>query len=278
MQYLVGRTYRTGERQKGPLTTLDAKPLKDKVAIITGASRGIGRGIALGFADAGATVVLTARSMKDLNAVATEVEARGARALVLHMDAYDYDEVEGIVDETSREFGRLDVLVNNAGGSRNVEGGWLGFMETSHRALEDLFRLNLFSPYVAAQKAARAMMEQRDGVIINITSTMAFYPSARVQPYSAAKVALQELTKLWAIELGPYNIRVNAIGPGPVASAQIDKIVVTQEDRAAVDASVPLGRIGQPEDVAGAAVFLASDAARWITGAAILISGGRRGS
>jgi 7-alpha-hydroxysteroid dehydrogenase len=253
---------------------MSEQPLRNKVAIITGASRGIGKGIALAFADAGADLVLAARSIDDLEKTAEEAERRGVRAIVAKMDAYDIDEVESVIAQTHSQFGRIDILVNNAGGSRNVEGGWLGFLDTSHRALEELFRLNVFSPYVAAQAAARVMKDHGGGVIINITSIFAFYPSAKVQPYSAAKAALQELTKLWAVELGPFQIRVNAIAPGPVESAQIDKIATTQEIRAAIAAGVPLGRIGRPEDIGHLAVFLASDKASWISGAAILAGGG----
>lgn len=250
------------------------RPLRHKVAVITGASRGIGRGIALAFAEAGAHLVLAARSVVDLERTAEEAERRGVRAIVAKMDAYRFDEVESAVAQAQAQFGRLDVLVNNAGGSRNVVGGSLGFLQTTHQALEDLFRLNLLSPYVAAQAAARAMKASGGGVIINITSIYAFYPSAKVQPYSAAKAALQELTKLWAVELGPFQIRVNAIAPGPVESAQIDKIATTEAIRAAIAASVPLGRIGRPEDIGHLAVFLASDKGSWISGAAILAGGG----
>ena len=121
------------------------------------------------------------------------------------------------------------------------------------------------------------MQTQGSGCIINITSTLSFYPSDRIQPYSAAKIALQELTKLWAAELGPKGIRVNAIGPGPIQSAQIEKVIAANPARKeAMVAEVPLGRIGEPADVGAACVFLASDAAEWISGATLLISGGKR--
>jgi 7-alpha-hydroxysteroid dehydrogenase len=253
------------------------KPLQGKIALITGASRGIGKGIALSFADAGADLLLAARSVEDLDQTAAEASGRGVRAETIRMDAFDLEQVNGAVDATTERFGRIDVLVNNAGGSRNVDGGWLGFMESTPEIVRGLFELNLFSPYFAAQRAAAAMVRQGAGNIINITSTFAFYPSEVVQPYSAAKIALQELTKLWASELGPKGVRVNAIGPGPVESAQLDKIFAGKPELEAEMAStVPLGRLGLPSDVGAAAVFLASDAAEWITGATLLISGGRR--
>jgi 7-alpha-hydroxysteroid dehydrogenase len=254
------------------------RPLEGKVALITGASRGIGKGIALSFAEAGAHLLLAARSMDDLEQTAREASVHGVRAETIHMDAYDIDQVHAAVDAVTVRFGRIDVLVNNAGGSRNVDGGWLGFMDSTPRAVRELFELNVFSPYFAAQRAAQTMGEQGSGTIINISSPLADYPSARIQPYSVAKIAIQEFTKLWAYELGSKGIRVNAIAPGPIASAQIDKVIASNPARSleTMVAEVPLGRIGQPTDVGAAAVFLASDAAEWISGATILVSGGKR--
>jgi NAD(P)-dependent dehydrogenase (short-subunit alcohol dehydrogenase family) len=193
------------------------------------------------------------------------------------MDAFDLDSVTAAVDATVERFGRIDILVNNAGGSRNVEGGWLGFKDSTPRMVRELFELNLYSPYFAAHRAAEHMERQGNGVIINITSALADYPSARIQPYSAVKLALQELGKLWAEELGPKGIRVNSIAPGVIDSAQIDKIRAVRADYDETSAkSIPLGRIGIPTDIGAAAVFLASDEAAFITGASLVVSGGRR--
>jgi NAD(P)-dependent dehydrogenase (short-subunit alcohol dehydrogenase family) len=253
------------------------RPLEGKATLVTGASRGIGKGIALIFAEAGADVAVSARSMDDLEQTAAECRAFGVRAETIFMDAFDLESVDACVDAVGERFGRIDVLVNNAGGSRNVDGGWLGFMESTPRIVRELFELNVFSPYFAAQRAASAMVQQGSGCIINISSPLADYPSARIQPYSVAKVAIQEFTKLWAFELGSHGIRVNAIAPGPIQSAQIEKVIATNpaREQAMVD-EVPLGRIGQPADVGSAAVFLASDAAEWISGATLLVSGGKR--
>jgi 7-alpha-hydroxysteroid dehydrogenase len=250
--------------------------LEGKSALITGASRGIGKGIALSFAQAGADLVLSARTMSDLEETAVAARKFGVSVHAVYMDAYDFETVNAAVDAVTEHFGKIDTIVNNAGGSRNVDGGWLGFMESTPRMVRELFELNLFSPYFSAQRAAEAMTRQGHGVIINITSSLADYPSDRIQPYSAVKLALQELTKLWAVELGPKGIRVNAIAPGPVESAQIEKIRVTRPDYD-MQANIPLGRIGQPSDIGSAAVFLSSDEASWITGASLLVSGGRRG-
>jgi 7-alpha-hydroxysteroid dehydrogenase len=256
---------------------MNDRPLEGKAALVTGASRGIGKGIALKFAEAGADLLLAARSMDDLEQTAVEARSHGTRAEVIRMDAYELDDVNAAVDAVTTRFGRIDVLVNNAGGSRNVDGGWLGFMESTPEIVRELFELNVFSPYFAAQRAALAMEQQGFGSIINISSPLADYPSARIQPYSVAKIAIQEFTKLWAFELGPKGIRVNAIAPGPIQSAQIEKLIAANpaREQAMID-EVPLGRIGQPADVGAAAVFLASDAAEWISGATLLIAGGKR--
>jgi 7-alpha-hydroxysteroid dehydrogenase len=231
----------------------------------------------LSFAEAGADLIVSARSMDDLEQTARECREHGVRAEAVHMDAFDLDEVYAAIDAVTDRYGKIDALVNNAGGSRNVDGGWLGFMASEERTVRDLFDLNLFSPYFAARHAAQAMADQGSGSILNITSTLAFYPSDRIQPYSVAKLALQEFTKLWAAELGAQGIRCNAIGPGPVESAQLDKIFALDPDaRQNRIEGVPLGRLGVPADVGKAAVFLASDDAEWITGATLLISGGRR--
>jgi 7-alpha-hydroxysteroid dehydrogenase len=256
---------------------LSEKVLKDKVAVVTGASRGIGKGIALEFADAGANVVVTGRTVPDLELTAAEIEARGARSLVVKMDAFDYTQVEAAIDESVSHFGQIDVLVNNAGGSRNVENGWVGLMDAGVETVDAVFRLHVSSPYVAARKAAAAMIERgQGGSIINITSAFAQYPSERVQNYSAAKVALNEMTKLWAVELGRHKIRVNAICPGTTRSATLTKLLPTPEAEAEAVRTIPMGRLGEPSDMGKCAVFLASDAGEWVSGASILISGGWR--
>jgi NAD(P)-dependent dehydrogenase (short-subunit alcohol dehydrogenase family) len=258
---------------------MSPRPLQGKAALVTGASRGIGVGIATKLAEAGADVLLSARSMDDLETTAKMCRAHGVRAETVYMDAYDLASVNAAVDATTERFGKIDILVNNAGGSRNVEGGWQGFMASTLEMVRGLFELNLISPYFAAHRAAEAMIRQGGGGnIINITSPLAHYPSDRIQPYSAAKCALDELTKLWAVELGPKGIRVNAIAPGPIESAQLEKIRVQRPDYdAETSAKIPLGRIGRPDEVGAACVFLCSDDASWISGSSLLIAGGKRG-
>ena len=146
------------EMLKGYSFSMDQKPLADRAALITGASRGIGKGVAINFAEAGADVLLSARSMADLEETAAEARKHGVRAETVYMDSYDLDSVNAAVDAVTERFGKIDVLVNNAGGSRNVDGGWLGFRESTPRIVRELFELNVFSPYFAAQRAAEAMI------------------------------------------------------------------------------------------------------------------------
>jgi NAD(P)-dependent dehydrogenase (short-subunit alcohol dehydrogenase family) len=256
---------------------MGARTLEGKAALVTGASRGIGKGIALSLAEAGANLLLSARSMDDLEQTAVEARKHGVRAETISMDAYDLDQVNAAVDAVTERFGKIDILVNNAGGSRNVDGGWLGFMDSTPRIVRELFELNVFSPYFAAQRAAKAMEKQGGGSIINISSPYCDYPSAQVQPYSVAKIAINEFTKLWAYELGSKGIRVNSIAPGPIESAQIDKVFAANPDRKRdMVKEIPLGRMGVPDDVGKAVVYLASDAASFVSGATLLIAGGKR--
>lgn len=256
---------------------MSEKPLLGKVVIVTGASRGIGKGIALAFAEAGADLVLSARTIPDLEQTAREVEALGRRALVVEMDSYKYDTVEAVITRAVEHFGRLDVLVNNAGGSRNVPDGWKGFLEADHISVERLLQMHIVSPYAAAKAAAKVMMDQgQGGVIINIDSALAHYPSSSVQNYSATKRALQEMTKLWAVDLGPYGIRVNSVGPGITRSATTEKLFDDAEAEAAASLTVPLRRLGEPSDIANVCVFLCTDKAEWVSGATIMVSGGQR--
>ena len=251
--------------------------LLNKVGLVTGASRGIGRGIALAFAEQGAHVVLAARSTGQLEQVAKEIQALGGRAHVVKTDLFDNDAVRGMVKEAASEFGRLDILVNNAGGAGiYVRGGGRGFLDTKLDAWQGIYQLNLTAPFIAAQEAAQMMATNGGGSIINITSGVALYGIPEAQAYSGAKAALHHLTPVWAAELGRYGIRVNEIVPGGVETANMAGLISTPQDRAAVEARIPLGRIGQPSDIAAAAVFLGSDEAAWISGATLAVNGGAR--
>ena len=250
--------------------------LEGKKAVVTGASRGIGRGIAIGFAEQGADVVLASRSVAELEETKAGVEAHGRRAVVAETDFMDLARAALPIQVALDQLGGLDILVNNAGGAgAYIEGGSEQLLDTPVEAMEAMMRLNVLAPAALAKRAAEALKDTGGGSIVNITSTAAMVPRGHLHAYSAAKAAMAAFTFAWAESLGPYNIRVNAIAPGGVMSGNLARLVDTPEKRATVEAKIPLGRIGEPTDAAAAAIFLASDEAAWVNGATILLSGGR---
>jgi NAD(P)-dependent dehydrogenase (short-subunit alcohol dehydrogenase family) len=253
--------------------------LQDRVAIVTGASRGSGRAIALALAQEGADILLAARSVAELQSVQAEIEALGRRALVVPTDMQNAAEVAALPDRAVAGFGRLDILVNNAGGAgAYIEGGTTGLLDTTLAAWDGIMGLNLRGPFIAAQAAAQIMARNGGGVILNVSSANGMFPRASYQAYSAAKSALNTLTTLWAVELGEYGVRVNAIAPGMIEAGKNGaRLMNSPQARAEREAMIPAGRLGKPGDIAALAVFLASDAAAYISGAVVLASGGWRG-
>lgn len=251
--------------------------LAGKVAVVTGASRGIGRGIALAYAEHGADLVLASRSVGDLEKLRAEIEKLGRSAVVVETDMLDLSQAPKPVEVALAEFGKLDVLVNNAGGAgAYIEGGSEELLDTPVEAVSRLMQLNVIAPAAITKAAAVAMKARGSGSIINITSLVAHVPRGHLHAYSAAKAAMEAFTVAWSESLGPYGIRVNAIAPGGVMSGNLARLVDTDEKKAALTAKIPIGRIGVPEDAAACAVFLASDEASWVSGASLLLSGGRR--
>jgi 7-alpha-hydroxysteroid dehydrogenase len=250
---------------------MDKFKLTNKVAIITGAGRGVGKGIALAFAEAGADIVCASRSLEQIEATATEIRKRDRKAVVFQADVRDAEQVENMVKKTIEEFGRLDILVNNAGGTFFSQ-----LTETSRNAFEAILRENLTSCFLCSKAAARVMMEQGGGNIINISSRAGQQGAINLGPYSAAKAGVNNLTETLAWELAPYNIRVNCLCLGPV-------LTETNHDLFMADPEKGLGgllikRFGLPEDVGVFCVFLASEASSWITGKIYEIDGGLRSS
>jgi 7-alpha-hydroxysteroid dehydrogenase len=252
--------------------------LAGKIAVVTGASSGMGRAIAIRYAEHGADVVVTGRDRDRLEEVAQQVRAQGRRVLVAPADLLDPVQAAGPIEAAVKEFGRLDILVNNAGGAGiYVEHGSATLFDTPLSTVEGLFKLNTFSPFIAAQAAARVMKDQgQGGVIINVTSVSGYSPSPDVHAYAASKAALHALGVAWSKELAAYNIRVNEIIPGAVETHNLSKRIATPEGRKIMETGNPMGRLGQPDDIAAAAVYLASDEAAWVTGAEIRVSGGSR--
>ena len=244
--------------------------LAGQVALVTGAARGLGHAIALALANARANVALGLRDVNTGSDLAREIEALGRKALRLQMDVTNLAQVSRAVADTAQHFGRLDVLVNNAG--NGISGLALNVTE---QEFDETVALNLKATFFASQAAARVMMQQNGGRIINMSSQAGFVALPTESVYCASKAGVSHLTKCLAVEWGPHNITVNAVAPTFIATPGTDEALSDPAFRAdVIERIAALHRIGKPVDVAGAVVFLASPAAALITGHTILIDGG----
>lgn len=243
--------------------------LEGKVAIVTGGSRGIGRAIALGFAEAGANVAVVSRTAADLEKVAGQIEGLGRRALAVQADIAIAAEVGTMVQRTVDELGTIDILVNNA--AMNI---MRPLVELREDGWDKVMNVCLKGCYLCSQAAARVMMDKRSGNIVNIASTGAVKAAAGLGAYGIAKAGVVMLTQLLAVELASYGIRVNCIGPSLVRTAFSQPMWANPDALKAIEATIPLGRIAEPEDIMSVALFLASDASGYITGQTIYADGG----
>jgi 3-oxoacyl-[acyl-carrier protein] reductase len=241
--------------------------VKGKVALVTGASQGIGRATALALADAGANVGVAARSADKLASLVSEIEGAGGAAVAVLMDVADAAQVKTGFQQVLSKFGRLDILVNNAAITRDTL--------ALRMKLEDwdaVLRTNLTGAHLCIQQALGAMLKQRSGRIINLSSVVAQTGNAGQANYVASKAGLIGLTRAIAVEVASRNITVNAVAPGFIATPMTD--VLSQEIKDKMKAMIPLGRFGSDKDIADAIVFLASDDASYITGQVLEVNGG----
>ncbi|MFC2017562.1 SDR family NAD(P)-dependent oxidoreductase [Chloroflexota bacterium] len=247
--------------------------LEGKVAIVTGGRRGIGKAIALCFAEAGADVVVCDRVIEDgeLEGIAKEIRALGRRSLALRSDITVKSDIEAMVEQAVEEFGTIDILVNNA--ATNIAAPLLELREDG---LDRIINTNLKGYYLCCQVVGRVMVEKKKGIIINMSSTGAVRGGVNMSVYDSTKAGVKMLTQALALEWAPYNIRINAIGPAMVRTKFSEPLWRDSEARERVEARFPLHhRLAEPEEIVGTALFLASDASSFITGQTIYIDGGQ---
>lgn len=249
---------------------IDAFSLTGRRAVVTGGSKGIGRGIAMALAEAGADVVVAARSAGQIEAVVDEIRALGRRAAGVRCDVTVPDEVEALAARAAEELGGLDIWVNNAGGLPDATPRYL--TRTPVDRFEAQIDLNLKAVWLGCVAAAGQMTD--GGAIVNISSRGAVGPQLKNGPYGASKAAVNSLTQTFAVELAP-RIRVNAVAPGPIPTENFNESTNFPEGQPLEKLlRIPLGRLGTPEDVGQAVVFMASPAASWITGQCLYVTGG----
>ncbi|MFZ1982999.1 MAG: 3-oxoacyl-ACP reductase family protein [Desulfatitalea sp.] len=243
--------------------------LSGKTAIVTGGSRGIGRAIALGLAASGASVVIAGRTSAPLEAVAAEIRAAGAKALAVVTDLTDSQQIEALAAKTIETFGRVDILVNNAARSY-----MRGLLELREDGWDKVFNTNVKAAWLLSRAVARQMIAQKSGRIINITTVGAEKAELGMAAYGCSKAALKMLTRCMAREWAAFGIQVNAVGPGLTRTAFSEPLWSNPDIAKHVTAMLPMGRIAEPEEIVPAVLFLASDAASYMTGHTIYVDGG----
>jgi NAD(P)-dependent dehydrogenase (short-subunit alcohol dehydrogenase family) len=250
--------------------------LTGKNAVVTGGSRGIGKAIAMGLAKAGARVAVTSRKIGDLEAAAAEIKAFGGVAVPIQAHLGKAEEIERMVNAVVEQFGRIDILVNNAGASPAMG----TVLDSEERLWDTIINLNMKGLYFTSQAVANLMKEQGGGKIINIASVDGFKPEYGVSIYSISKAGVRMITKAFALELAPFNIQVNDIAPGPISTKMLNSHWFhlspeeAEKGKKMLAQKTPVGRIGEPDEIVGAAIYLASDASSYTTGSEIVVDGG----
>ncbi|MGH0035019.1 MAG: SDR family oxidoreductase [Myxococcota bacterium] len=251
---------------------LDRFHLDDQVALVTGAGRGIGRGIALAYAEAGAHVVCAARTQEQIEQVARDIEGLGRRALAVPCDVMDRQALDDLVARSLDEFGRIDLLVNNAGGSPPTP-----LLQLEDDSFETAFRFNVSTAMHLSRECIRHMVKGDGGAIVNISSAMSHLTDPGFVAYGTAKAALSHMTRLMACEFAP-KVRVNAIAVGATLTSALAMFVNHGDLKQQMEAMTPMARLGEVEDIAAAALYLASPAASWVTGKVFEVDGGTEAS
>ena len=244
--------------------------LEGKVALITGASRGIGKAIAVAFADAGADLAIASRKLEDLEKVAGEIKTKGRKALCVPTHARKMDDLENLVQKTMEAYNRIDILVNNA--ATNPAMGPI--VDTDEKIYDNIMETNLKGYFMLSKLAGKIMRDQKEGVIINVSSAGGLSPAEGLGPYCISKAGINMLTKAMALEMGPYNVRVNAIAPRIVKTKFSEALWSNEKLMKLEYQFTPLKCVATPEEIAQTALYLASSATNYMTGHVLVMNGG----
>ena len=243
--------------------------LEGKIALVTGGSRGMGRAMALTYAQAGADVAVCSRHLADSEKVAQEIRELGRRSLAIKADTTVKADVEAMIEKVVKELGTLDIMVNNAGANLRKY-----LMDTTDEEWDNIMKVDLTGFYLCAKAAAKVMIEKKKGIIINVSSIGGKKPYPNTGAYSVAKAGAIMLTKCLAIELIPHNIRVSGIGPGPVRTQLNTELWEDPKNKAEYEAKLPIKRMAEAEEITGIALLLASEASSYMTGQTVYFDGG----